>query len=85
MYFRAEAPHAVVGFNSLGLRLRHDVCERWIVQATPAAEVLTHLGAANFDPEFFPQHEKAIVGAYNENFPNNRIALKQKKGLFSFK
>jgi NAD(P)H-nitrite reductase large subunit len=82
IYFRAEAPHAVVGFNSLGLRLRQEVCESWIRTQTPLATVLAHLGAANFDPEFFPQHEAAIVAAFNQQFPQQAVVLKQKKGLF---
>ena len=85
VYFRAEAPHAVVGFNALGLRLRHAVCETWITQQAPVATVVSELGAANFDPEFFPQHEKAIVAAFNAQFPQHPVALKRRKGLFSFK
>ncbi|GAB3865722.1 hypothetical protein GCM10028824_04990 [Hymenobacter segetis] len=83
VYFQSEAPHAVVGFNALGLRLRHAVCEQWIAQRTPVATVMSHLGAANFDPEFFPQHEKAIVADFNRQFPGQSVALKQRKGLFA--
>ena len=83
IYFQASAPHAVVGFNALGLRLRQAVCEQWIRQHTPVATVMAHLGAANFDPEFFPQHEKAILAAFNQQFPQQPVALKQRKGLFS--
>ena len=83
VYFRTEAPHAVVGFNGMGLRLRHAVCEQWIQQQVPVATVMTRLGAANFDPEFFPQHEKAIVAAFNLQFPQQPVALRQRKGLFS--
>ncbi|HEX8657456.1 MAG TPA: FAD-dependent oxidoreductase, partial [Hymenobacter sp.] len=83
VYFRTEAPHAVVGFNSMGLRLRHDVCEQWVRQQAPVATVLSHLGKANFDPEFFPQHEKAIVAAFNQQFPQQPVPLRQRKGLFS--
>jgi hypothetical protein len=82
VYVEEAAPRAVVGFNAMGLRLRHEVCEAWIRQRTPVATVLAHLGAANFDPEFFPQHEKAIVAAYNQQFPQHPVALKQKKGLW---
>ena len=85
VYFRAAAPHAVVGFNALGLRLRHAVCEQWITQATPVPAVLTALGTANFDPEFFTQHEPAIVAAYNAQFPQQAVTLKKRKGLFSIK
>ena len=83
IYFSAAAPHAVTGFNALGLRLRHNVCEQWIRDRTPAAVVLAHLGAANFDPEFFPQYEKAIVADFNRQFPGQPVTLKQRKGLFS--
>ena len=83
VYFEAEAPHAVAGFNAMGLRLRQETCERWIRARTPAAAVLAQLGAANFDPEFFPRHEKAIVAAFNRQFPQQPVALKQRKGLFS--
>jgi NADPH-dependent 2,4-dienoyl-CoA reductase/sulfur reductase-like enzyme len=42
----------VVGFNAMGLRLRHAVCERWIAERTPLERVLAELGRAGFDPEF---------------------------------
>ncbi len=82
IYFRAEAPHAVVGFNALGLRLRQAVCQQWIAQHAPVATALAQLGAANFDPEFFPQHEPAIVAAFNRQFPEQPVVLKRRKGLF---
>ncbi len=81
IYFGAAAPHAVTGFNAMGLRLRHEVCEKWIRAQAPAATVLAHLGAANFDPEFFPQHEKAMVADFNRQFPGQPVVLKQRKGL----
>ena len=81
IYFSAAAPHAVTGFNALGLRLRHNVCEQWIRDQVPVATVLAHLGAANFDPEFFPQYEKAMVAGFNRQFPGQPVALKQRKGL----
>ena len=83
IYFRAEAPHAVVGFNAMGLRLRHAVCEQWIREQAPVGTVLAHLGAANFDPEFTRQHETAIVADFNRQFPAQAMALKQRKGLFA--
>ena len=83
VYFRASAPHPVVGFNALGLRLRQAVCEQWIRQQAPVATVLAELGAANFDPEFFPQHERAIVAAFTRQFPQQPVALQRRKGLFT--
>ncbi|WP_460500979.1 NAD(P)/FAD-dependent oxidoreductase [Hymenobacter agri] len=84
IYFRADAPHAVVGFNALGLRLRHATCEQWIRERVPVGTVLAHLGAANFDPEFARQPEPAIVADFNRQFPALAVSLKQRKGLFSF-
>jgi NADPH-dependent 2,4-dienoyl-CoA reductase/sulfur reductase-like enzyme len=83
IYFRAEAPHAAVGFNALGLRLRQAVCEQWIREQTPVTTVLAQLGAANFDAEFAPQHEAAVVAAFNRQFPLLPVALKRRKGLFA--
>ena len=85
VYFQTGTPCAVVGFNALGLRLRQGVCEQWIRECAPVATVLARLGAANFDPEFFPQYEKAIVAAFNQQFPEQPVVLKQRKGLFSFR
>ena len=83
IYFQAEAPHAVAGFNALGLRLRHAVCEQWIGEGATLGTVLAHLGAANFDPEFTRQHEPAIVADFNRQFPALAVVLKQRKGLFA--
>ncbi|MDQ2772949.1 MAG: FAD-dependent oxidoreductase [Bacteroidota bacterium] len=83
IYFGAAAPHAVSGFNALGLRLRQNVCDQWIRDQAPAATVLAHLGAANFDPEFTRQHEPAIVANFNRQFPALAVVLKQRKGLFA--
>lgn len=52
---------AVTGFNALGLRLRHRVCERWIQERASPLHVLAHLEDAHFDPELFRRHEAEIV------------------------
>lgn len=43
----------VRGFNALGLRLRHELCDEWIGSGKPMDYVLTHLEDLNFDPEFY--------------------------------
>ncbi|WP_052695207.1 NAD(P)/FAD-dependent oxidoreductase [Hymenobacter sp. AT01-02] len=82
--FRADSTLAVTGMNALGLRQRHDTWDQWLRAATPVTEVLAALGAANFDPEFFRQHEPAIVQEFNRQFPQYPVALRRRKGLFSF-
>lgn len=44
----------VVGFNFLGRRWDHTVCNRWIEQRRHLQYVLEHLDEARFDTEFVP-------------------------------
>ncbi|RMF03229.1 MAG: NAD(P)/FAD-dependent oxidoreductase, partial [Bacteroidetes bacterium] len=76
-----EASDGVVrGFNLMGIRYRHEVCERWIKQATHIEEVLQNLGLANFDPEFYTEYEPDIIALYNQQTGKN-LQLKQRRGL----
>ncbi len=70
----------IKGFNLFGVRYRHEVCEKWIKNKTHIEEVLQNLGLANFDPEFYKQYEKEIIGLYNRETGKN-LELKQKRGL----
>lgn len=76
----STAATRVVGVNVMGVRHRQAAWERWIAEGASLAHVVAHLGAANFDPEFFDQHEPDIVAAYNREHPQAPVALKQKKG-----
>lgn len=70
----------ILGFNLMGVRYRHEVCDKWIRTNAHIEEVLQHLGMANFDPEFCPQHEAELVAIYNRQTSKN-LKLKQKRGL----
>lgn len=72
--------NAVVGFNLMGVRYRHEVCEKWLREKTNIEDVLQNLGIANFDPEFFKEYEREIVKTYNQQTGNN-LQLKKKRGL----
>ncbi len=54
--YRTES-EAVTGFNTLGTRLRHAVCEAWIKEKKTIDYVLKNFQQANFDPEFFEKYE----------------------------
>jgi NAD(P)H-nitrite reductase large subunit len=71
----------VIGFNLLGVRYRHRVCEAWIREKRSLEYVVEHLGEANFDPEFFEQCEKYIFAEYQRRFPQTNVKLKRKRGL----
>jgi NAD(P)H-nitrite reductase large subunit len=71
---------SIAGFNLMGVRYRHEVCEKWLHEKTHIEEVLTNLGIANFDPEFYKQYEQEVIDIYNQQTGSN-LALQQKRGL----
>ena len=73
----------VIGFNLMGVRYRHEVCESWIAAGTSIREVLADLGAANFDPEFFRQYESDMIEVYNRTHPESPVILRRRKSLWS--
>jgi NAD(P)H-nitrite reductase large subunit len=56
----AHADGKVVGFNLMGIRFRHKVCERWLRDECTLEYVIEHLGEADFDPEFYPTYTSAL-------------------------
>ena len=54
----------VIGFNLMGIRWRHAVCERWLAEQASVEHVLDHLEEANFDPELFERCEGAARAAF---------------------
>ena len=77
--YERETGH-IKGFNLMGIRYRHEVCERWIQSQTPIEAVLSDLSLANFDPEFFPMYESFLIDIYAKKSgktikhrPNRRI------------
>ena len=74
------AKNIIIGFNLMGIRYRHEVCEKWILEKTPLETVLENLSLANFDPEFFDEYEKELVNQYNQ-LTNSNLQLKSKRNL----
>ncbi len=54
----------VTGFNLMGVRYRHKVCDQWIDEGRNIEYVLQNLKAANFDPEFFTTYEHELPKLY---------------------
>ncbi len=67
--FESDA-RRVLGFNAMGIRLRHEVCERWLRERQTIEHVLDRLREANFDPEFEKRYEPHLA----EAFPSRRTA-----------
>jgi len=64
----------------MGIRYRHEVCEKWLKENTNIESVLTNLSLANFDPEMYKEYEKDIVDLYNRQ-ENKQLKLKSKRSL----
>lgn len=75
-----KASGAVLGFHLMGLRYRHEVCEKWILEGAHVEAVLQNLSLANFDPEFFEQYEGQVVALYNQ-LQGAQLQLKSKRKL----
>ena len=61
----------ILGFNLMGIRFRHEVCEKWLKEKTKVDEVMSNLKLANFDPEFYSSYEADIIGAFNKKYKRN--------------
>jgi len=73
---------AVTGFNLMGVRYRHEVCEKWILTRTNIETVLQNLSLANFDPEFGDQYERQVLEKYNQlNNTQLKLASSRKTNL----
>jgi len=59
-----------LGINTFGIRMRHEVFDRWLTEQRDIDYVVSNLKEANFDPEFFKHYEKDILNAYKTQFVN---------------
>lgn len=76
MAFHKES-NLFLGLNTFGIRMRHEIFDRWLTEGRDADYVMEHLADANFDPEFYKQYESEIVAKYNADF-NKSIKAKKK-------
>ncbi|WP_435181124.1 NAD(P)/FAD-dependent oxidoreductase [Cellulophaga omnivescoria] len=66
-----------LGINTFGIRMRHEVFNKWLSSKKGLEYVLQHLKDANFDPEFYKQYETEIIARYNAEFSTNLSAKKK--------
>ncbi|MGY8908365.1 MAG: NAD(P)/FAD-dependent oxidoreductase [Flavobacteriales bacterium] len=76
--------HKFLGINTFGIRMRHEIFDRWLTENKSIEHVLEYLKNANFDPEFYNLYEKDIVAKFNqENNTNIQVKKKSWKRIFS--
>lgn len=64
-----------IGINTFGIRLRHDVFDRWLNERQSIDHIIQHLHEAHFDPEFFVRQESAIRTAFQSSSNHATLAL----------
>jgi NAD(P)H-nitrite reductase large subunit len=73
-----------LGVNTFGIRLRHELFDRWLNEERTIDYVLEHLKDANFDPEFYAQYEEQILGNFNRENDTDLVSKKKSwKRIFS--
>ena len=73
-----------LGINTFGIRMRHNIFDRWLTEKRSVDHIMEYLKDANFDPEFYKQYEEEIVAQYNlEQGTNISIRKKSWKRIFS--
>ena len=55
-----------LGINTFGIRLRHEVMDKWLTEKQSLEYVLSHFEEANFDPEFYKKYQPQIFEAFKE-------------------
>ncbi|WP_248724124.1 NAD(P)/FAD-dependent oxidoreductase [Seonamhaeicola sp. ML3] len=56
-----------LGINTFGIRMRHEVFDKWLTEERDVDFVMQNLAKANFDPEFFKHYETDILNAFKNN------------------
>ncbi|MDP5105640.1 MAG: NAD(P)/FAD-dependent oxidoreductase [Polaribacter sp.] len=78
------ASRQFLGINTFGIRMRHEIFDKWLSENKSIEHVLEFLSDANFDPEFYKLHESEIVAKFNqENNTNINLQKKSWKRIFT--
>jgi hypothetical protein len=72
----------LIGINVLGIRLRHEVCERWIRNGNTIFKAMEDLSEANFDPEFYKRYESLIIEHFNSLKLGPEVMMPGSKSIF---
>lgn len=73
-----------LGINTFGIRMRHEFFDKVLTEKWDVNQLMTHLSAANFDPEFYKLHEKYILDQYNRETGNNlQLSKKSWRKIFA--
>ena len=60
--------HRLMGINSFGIRIRHEVLQDWLLSDTTVETALENFPATTFDPEFTKNYQPEIQAAFQHQF-----------------
>ena len=66
-----------LGINTFGIRMRHEIFDRWLTENRNVDYVMEFLKDANFDPEFYAQYESDIVFKFNSELGTKIVPKKR--------
>ncbi len=69
--------HQFLGINTFGIRMRHEIFDRWLTEKRTVHYIIEHLADANFDPEFYKTFEKEIMTQFNTTFQTSLTPKKK--------
>ncbi|MBT3546771.1 MAG: NAD(P)/FAD-dependent oxidoreductase [Flavobacterium sp.] len=73
-----------LGINTFGIRMRHEIFDKWLTEKRAVNYVVEYLADANFDPEFYSLYEKEITAKFNqENGTSIESRKKSWKRIFT--
>lgn len=55
-----------IGINALGIRMRHEIFDRWLTEKRTIDFVIKNLAIANFNPEFYATFQKEVTQHYQQ-------------------
>lgn len=67
-----------VGVNTFGIRMRHEILDHWLKKKSTIIDVISNLGAVNFDAELSKKYESEIIASFVPE-TGIKIELKPKK------
>ena len=76
------ATKELIGINVFGMKLRHELLDKWLRQKVNIDFMLTNLDTAIFDKEFAKNHVENIIISYNTQ--TNSVIHYKKKKIFAF-
>ena len=69
--------HLFLGINTFGIRMRHEIFDRWLTEKKTINYVIEYLADANFDPEFYSLYEKEITAKFNQENSTSIVSKKK--------